>query len=96
MVTLVYLVYKLFPLFDFCISQHLCHFILEIFVFFIYTNSIEYVDCFNIAAIINYRVAILVCLPVHLLPIHIVYIGYYSFKNVGPTVFANGHIMHRL
>ena len=32
MVTLVYLVYKSFPLFDFCISQHLCHFILEAFL----------------------------------------------------------------
>ena len=38
MVTLVYLVYELFPLFDFCISQRLCHFILE--SFFIYANSI--------------------------------------------------------
>ena len=30
---LVYLFYKLFPLFDFCISQHLCHFILEAFLY---------------------------------------------------------------
>ena len=44
-------------------------------------------------AIINYRVAIPVCLPVHLLAIHIVYIGFNSFKNVGPTVLANGRIM---
>ena len=51
--------------------------------------------CFNIGAIINYRVAICVCLPVHLLAIHIVYIGYNSFKNVG-TVSANGCIMRCL
>ena len=64
--------------------------------FFIYTNSIEYVDCFNIGALINYRVAIPVCLPVHPLAIHIVYIGFNSFKNVGPTFLANGRIMCRL
>ena len=49
-----------------------------------------------IGAIINYRVAIPVCPPVHLLAIHIVYIGYNSFKNVGPIVVVNGRIMRRL
>ena len=54
------------------------------------------VNCFNIGAVINYRVVIPVCLPVHLLAMHIVYIGYNSFKNVGPPVLANGHITRPL
>ena len=48
---------------------------------------------FNRGAIINYRVAIPVCMPVQFLAIHIVYIGYNSFQNVGLTVLANGRIM---
>ena len=37
---------------------------------------------FNTGAIINYRVAVHVCLPVHLLAVHMMYISYNSFKNV--------------
>ena len=48
------------------------------------------------AMIINYRIVISVCLLVHLLAVHTVYIGYNCFKNVGPTVLANGRIMRRL
>ena len=94
MVTLIYIVYEFLPLFDFSISQHLCHFILE--SSFTCTNSICNVNSFNIGAIINHRVAFPVCLPVHLLAIHIVYIGYICFENVGPTVLADGCIMHCL
>ena len=54
------------------------------------------VNCFNMGAIINYRVAIPVCLPVHLLTIHTVYIDYNSLKTVGPTDLGDGRIMRHL
>ena len=38
-------------------------------------------------------VAVYVCLPVHLLAIHIAYIGYNCFKNVATAVLESGHIM---
>ena len=47
MVTLVYLVFELFPLSNFCISQHLCHFILEAFLVTIPLKMLVHINLFK-------------------------------------------------
>ena len=93
MVTVVYFVYKLFhfffnsAFFNVCVPSSWK-------LFLILTNSVYYAIYFNIGAITNYSVAIFpVCLPVHLLTIHMVITIAYK---CWPIVLGNGLIMRRL
>ena len=96
MVTLVYLVYKLFPLFDLCISQHLCHFILEAFFLFILTVFNMLIVLILVQSLITELLFLFVCLFIFQ-PYTCSYtLVIIPLKMLAPTVLTNWYIMLHL